>query len=227
MGIDAAVGSRATARIRSMSRWSATSALIRAIFSRSAGMGLHEQVVDLRRDDVRVLRDDRREDVGLADRGEDRRPRPVAAGQHEPDRGALVAGHGRGVRSFVAAAAIAAIRAASAAFAVRSRSREVGGRQRQDHVLAVARHDDERARPDALEHVAGLHRPDRDAVDHPVEVGSRVDRLAVDALEDHRERRVREDRPDRQHAEERDAVAARGRVRGPRRSPAARRGRPC
>ena len=33
-----------------------------------------------------------------------------------------------------------------------------------------------------------------------------MDRLAVDALEDHLERRVRQDRPDRQDAEQRDAV---------------------
>ena len=48
----------------------------------------------------------------------------------------------------------------------------MGRRQREDHVLAVARDDDERARPDPLEHVARLHRPDRDAVDHPVEIGA-------------------------------------------------------
>ncbi len=39
---------------------------------RVGGVGLHEQVVDLRRDDVGVLGDDRREQVGLADRSEDR-----------------------------------------------------------------------------------------------------------------------------------------------------------
>ena len=54
--------------------------------------------------------------------------------------------------------------------------------------------------------MAGLHRPDRDAVDHPVEIGSWVDRLAADAFEDHPEGRVREDRSDRQDAEQGDAV---------------------
>ena len=44
-------------------------------------------------------------------------------------------------------------------------------RDRQDHVLAVAGHDHQRPRPDALEHVARLHRADRDAVDDAVEVG--------------------------------------------------------
>jgi hypothetical protein len=82
----------------------------------------------------------------------------------------------------------------------------VGSRQRQDHVLAVARDDDERARPDSLEHVTRFHRADRHAVDDAVEVRAGVNRLAADALEDHAECRVRQDRPDRQDAEERDAV---------------------
>ena len=67
-------------------------------------------------------------------------------------------------------------------------------------------HDHERARAHVLEHVAGLHRPDRDAVDHPVEVRARMDRLAADALEDHPEGGVRQDRADRQHAEQADPV---------------------
>ena len=78
-------------------------------------------------------------------------------------------------------------------------------RDREDHVLAVAGHDDERLRPDPFEHVRGLHRADRHAADDLVEVRARVDRLAVNPFEDHRERRVGQDRAVRQHAEERDA----------------------
>ena len=42
-----------------------------------------------------------------------------------------------------------------------------------------------------------------------------MDRLAADPLEDHRERRVRQDRPVRQDAEERDAVAGEAALEGP------------
>jgi hypothetical protein len=103
------------------------------------------------------------------------------------------------VRSFVASAAILAMRAASL---------EPALRQGQDHVLAIAGDDDERPRSDPLQHVPRLHRPDRDAVDHPIEVRTRVDRLAVDPFENHPESRVRQDRPDGEDAEEADAVGA-------------------
>ena len=131
--------------------------------------------------------------------------RPVAAGQDQPDRRALVAVDVRG--SLVR-------RLGGDLGDPRRLGRtgdpdavgQVGRRQGQDHVLAVAGHDDERPRPDPLEHVPRLHRPDRDAVDDPVQIRARVDRLALDALEDHPERRVRQDRPDRQHAEQADPV---------------------
>jgi len=57
---------------------------------------LHEEVVDLGRDDVGVLPNERREQVRLADRGENGVPRPVAARQDEPDRRLLVAVDARG-----------------------------------------------------------------------------------------------------------------------------------
>src|SRR4029450_5672361 len=60
-----------------------------------AGLGLDEQVVDLRRHDVGVLLHERREDVRLADRVKDRLPGPVAAGQDQTDGRALVAGDRR------------------------------------------------------------------------------------------------------------------------------------
>ena len=65
------------------------------------------------------------------------------------------------------------------------------------------------------------------AADDLVEVRARVDGLAVDALEDHRQGRVRQDRPVRQDAEQRDAVARQARARGSARARAWRRGRPC
>ena len=49
-------------------------------------VGLDQQVVDLGRDRVRVLGHDRREQVRVADRVEDRGARPVATGQHEAER---------------------------------------------------------------------------------------------------------------------------------------------
>ena len=52
---------------------------------------LDEQVVDLRRDRVRVVGDERREEVGAADRLDDGLARPIAAGQDEADRGTGVA----------------------------------------------------------------------------------------------------------------------------------------
>ena len=169
-------------------------------------VGLHEQVVDLGRDDVRVLRDDRREDVGLADRVEHGGARPVATGQDEPDRRALVARDDARRPSFVAAAAIAAIRAASAAPAVRSR--------RAKWAVVSVRITSSRS-PGTMTSVPG---PTRSSMwpgsIAPIATpsitrsrsGAGMDRLAVDALEDHREGRVREDRPDGQDAEERDAV---------------------
>ena len=83
---------------------------------------------------------------------------------------------------------------------------EVRRGEREDHVLAVARDDDQRAGPHPLQHVVRLHRPDRDALDDPVEVGAGRDHAAADALEDHAQRRVRQDRPVRQHAQQRDPV---------------------
>ena len=84
----------------------------------------------------------------------------------------------------------------------------MGGREREDDVLAVARDDHQRAGTDPLEHVVRLHRADRDALDDPVEVGPGRDHPAAHALEDHAQRRVRQDRPVRQHAEQRDPVPA-------------------
>ncbi len=52
-----------------------------------------------------------------------------------------------------------------------------------------------------------LHRADGDPADDLVEVRTGMDRLAVDALEDHRQGRVGQDRPVRQDAQQRDAVA--------------------
>ena len=150
-------------------------------------VGLDQEVVDLGGDRVRVLGDDRREQVRRADRVQHGGARAVAAGQHQPER--VPAGLGPDA---------------------------VRVDDRRDDVLAVARHDDQRPRPDALEHVLRLHRPDRDAADDLVEVRAGVDRLAVDALEDHRQRRVGEDRAVREHAEQRDAVAGQATLQGPR-----------
>ena len=108
-------------------------------------VGLDQQVVDLGCDDVRVLLDERREDVRLADRVEHRLARPVAAGQDEPDGRTLVAGDRRdalvrgGGGDRGDPGRLDGARAPQA-------EREVGGRQRQDHVLAVAGDDDQRAR---------------------------------------------------------------------------------
>ncbi len=77
-------------------------------------MRLDEEVVDLRCDDVRVLRDDRREDVGVADRIDDGLARLIAAGQHQAQR-------------------VACGRCPD----------QVRVDDRPDHVLAVARDDDE------------------------------------------------------------------------------------
>ena len=82
----------------------------------------------------------------------------------------------------------------------------MGGRQRQDHVLAVARDDHQRAGTHALEHVAGSIAPIATPSMTRSTYRAGVDRLAVDTLEDHPEGRVREDRPDREHAQERDAI---------------------
>ena len=86
---------------------------------------------------------------------------------------------------------------------------------RVDDVDPVAGHDDQAARPDPLEHVLRLHRADGDPADHRIEVGTRVDGLAVDALEDHREGRVRQDRPVREDAEQRDPVTRQPALEGP------------
>ena len=86
------------------------------------------------------------------------------------------------------------------------RAGEVRRGEREDRVLAVAGHDDQRARADVLEHVVRLHRADRHAVDDAVEVGTRGDDAAVHAPQDHPQRRVGQDRPVRQHAQERDPV---------------------
>ena len=96
------------------------------------------------------------------------------------------------------------------------RRRLMGIDDRRDDVGPVARHDDEAARPDPLEHVLGLHRPDRDAADDLVEVRPGMERLALDALEDHREGRVGQDGPVWQHAEQRDPVSGETLLEGPR-----------
>ena len=71
--------------------------------------------------------DERREQVGPADRVEDGLPRPIAAGQDEAEGGALVTiAGGTGQLGDVG-------RPAS------SRPDEVGRRHGEDHVLAVAR----------------------------------------------------------------------------------------
>ena len=102
-----------------------------------------------------------------------------------------------------------------------------GGRhQRQDHVLPIARHDDQGPGSDSLQHVLGLHGADRDIVDDAVEVGAR------------RSSRRARPRGSCRASDSRGSGGtaacratgcrgARGRGRGCRRSRAARRGRPC
>ena len=68
-----------------MNRYSQTSALISSILPAVGDVGLDQQVVDLGRDGVGVLGHDRREEVRVADRLEDRLARPVATGQDEPE----------------------------------------------------------------------------------------------------------------------------------------------
>ena len=70
-----------------MNRYSHRSALISAILPASAGVGLDQEVVELRGDLVGVLGDERREQVGRADGVETTlRSGRIAARQHESDR---------------------------------------------------------------------------------------------------------------------------------------------
>ena len=87
--------------------------------------------------------------------------------------------------------------------------------QLENDVLAVARDDDQRARTDPFEHVAGLHRTDRDIVDGPVEIRARMERLAPDAFEDHGQRRVGQDRTVGQDAQQRDALVGQASLQNP------------
>ena len=179
----------ATSSTRSMNRYSQTSALISAILPASAGWVLTSRSWSSDATWYVSSGTSVANRSARADRVEHRSARPVAAGQDE---------------------ARAAPSPSSRAVARRAPTIA------RDDVDPVAGHDDQAARPDPLEHVLGLHRADGDAADDLVEVRARVDRLAVDALEDHREGRVRQDRPVRQDAEQRDAVARQAALERPR-----------
>ena len=148
---------------------SATSSLISSIFSRSAACVFTSRSWTSDATVYVSSRDERREQVGAPDRLDDGLARPVAAGQHEPDRRAGVAvvevERRRGSAPSVVAVRGEPIRCAVVSVRITS-SRSPG-------------HDDQRPRADPLEHVARLHRADRDAVDDPLEVRARVERLAA------------------------------------------------
>ena len=74
----------------------------------------------------------------------------------------------------------------------------VRGDRRVDHVLAVAGHDQQAAGPDPLQQVARLHRADGHVLDRAVQVGALVEHLAGHLLDQHRQRRVGEQRPVRE-----------------------------
>ena len=124
-------------------------------------MGLDQQVVDLGGHRVGVLADERREQVRV--RGS---PRATAA----------AAGSRRSGR---ARAAVAPASAPDRDRRDATIARRITSSRSPGTMTSVPR-------PDPLEHVLRLHRADGDAADDPVEVGPGLDRLAVDALEDHR-----------------------------------------
>ena len=84
--------------------------------------------------------------------------------------------------------------------------RAVRGHGGGDDVVAVPGDDEERARTDALQHVARVHGADGHVLDGPVHVVARVQQLPVHLLDEHGQRGVREDGPVGQHAEQLDAV---------------------
>ena len=170
-----------------MKRYSQTSALISSILPASATCVLTSRSWTSEATWYVSSSTMRREEVRVADRVEDRRARPIAAGQHQPD-------------------GVAAGRAADPAG--RGRWRAITS-SRSPGTMTSARG------PMRWSMCSRLHRPDGDPADDLVEVRPGMDGLAVDPLEDHRQGRVRQDRPVRQDAQQRDAVAGQAALQGP------------
>ena len=127
----------------------------------------------------------------MADRLEDARAGPVAAGQHEPDDRVVGGRRGR--------------RRAAGRRAARRPDQPPGDRG-HDRILAVPGGDHQRPTPDPLEQVVRLHGPDQDMLDDDLERRPAHEHLTLQLLGQHRQGRVGEERSVGQDPEEADTV---------------------